>query len=108
MLYCKYKKFIKIFKYIKRLRSTGSLEFNLENKFGDDAKEAVSILKAKGGLYNYNMMSFDLAKDDAKIDAAILEYKEKASELFWGFIKWVIGTGIAIAGLYIAYLSFVK
>jgi hypothetical protein len=37
-----------------------------------------------------------------------MEYEDKCSSLFWSFIKWTIGTGIAVAGLIITYLSFVQ
>lgn len=82
------------------------LEWKLEDKYGDSAKEAISILRAKGGITQYSM--FDECKNTAKIDAIILEYTDKCSSMFWGFLKWTIGTGIAVAGLFITYLSFVK
>ena len=82
------------------------LEWTLEDKYGDIANEAVSLLRAKGGLTKYSI--FDECKNTAIIDAVILEYKDKCSSMFWGFLRWIIGTGIAVAGLYIAYLSFVK
>lgn len=103
MLYFKYRKFVRIFDYVKRLNRMEHLDFILEQKFGKDAKEAISILKARGGLYMFNIMSFSLAKDEAKIDAAILEYNEKSSAMFWGFVKWTIGTAIAIVGAWFAY-----
>lgn len=106
MLYFKYRKFIKIFETIQQANNIEHLEWKLEDKFGDSAKEAVSILRAKGGIIKYSM--FNECKNNANIDAIILEYKDKCSSMFWGFLKWTIGTGIAAAGLYITYLSFGK
>lgn len=106
MLYFKYRKFIKIFKTIQNVNNLEHLEWKLEDKFGDSAKEAVSILRAKGGITPYGL--FQECKNTAIIDAAILEYKDKCSSMFWGFVKWTIGTVIAVAGLFIAYLSFIK
>lgn len=106
MLYFKYKKFIKIYKTIKKMNNVEHLEWKLEDKYGDISKEAVSFLRAKGGLTNIGL--FHQGKDVANIDALIIELEDKCSGMFWEFVKWSIGTGIAIAGLYIAYLSFVK
>lgn len=106
MLYFKYKKFIKIFKIVKKANNTEKMQWRLEEKYGDVANEAISLLKAKGivgynGLYNEYV-------DCSKIDAIILEYEAKRSSMFWGFLKWVIGTLLTIAGLVIAYLSLNK
>lgn len=106
MLYFKYKKFIKIYKTIKKMNNVEHLEWELEEKYGNIAKEAVSVLRAKGGITNIGLFHQD--KNVASIDALILELEDKCSAMFWEFLKWTIGTGIAIAGLYIAYLSFVK
>jgi len=81
-------------------------EWTLEEKYGEIAQEAISIMMAKGGITEYGL--FHKGKNESNIDALILEYEDKCSALFWEFVKWTIGTVIAIAGLYIAYLSFVK
>lgn len=107
ILYFKYKKFIKIFKYIKERGNTERLDWILEDKYGTDAEEALSLLMAKGGLTKHLMSSL-YETHSAKMDEIILEYEDKCSNMFWSFIKWTIGTGIAVAGLIIAYLSFVK
>lgn len=106
MLYFKYRKFIKIFKHIKKMNNMEHFEWALEEKYGDIAQEAISILMAKGGITEYGL--FHKGKNESNIDALILEYEDKCSAIFWEFVKWTIGTVIAIAGLYIAYLSFVK
>lgn len=80
-------------------------EWALEEKYGEIAKEAISILWAKGGLTSCGL--FHRAKNESNIDALILEYEDKCSAMFWEFVKWTVGTIIAIAGLYIAYLSLV-
>ena len=107
MLYCKYKNFIKIFKFIKDRGNTERLDWILEEKFGNIAEEALSILKSKGGVSQHMMSSF-YETHSSRIDEIILEYEDKCSAMFWEFVKWAIGTVIAVAGLYIAYLSFVK
>lgn len=81
-------------------------EWALEKKFGKISQEAISIMMAKGGIRECGL--FHKAKNESSIDALILEYEDKCSAMFWEFVKWTIGTMIAIAGLYIAYLSFVK
>ena len=106
MLYFKYKRFIKIFKTIKKVKNTDRLEWRLEEKYGSISREAISILRAKNvfisvGIFHENV-------DSSKSDAIILEYEDRCSSMFWGFMKWTIGTMIAIAGLYFAYLSLVK
>ena len=106
MLYFKYKKFIKIFKYVKKMNDYERLEWTLEDKYGDIANEAVSILNAKGGLKQGNC--FQYYPIFSQIDAIILEYEDKCSSMFWNFVKWLLGTAIAVAGLIIAYLSFVN
>lgn len=106
MLYYKYRKFIKIYKTIKKMDNMEHLEWRLEEKYGSIAKEAISILKAKGGITEYGL--FHQGKDVGRIDALILEYEDKCSAMLWEFVKWTIGTVIAVAGLYIAYLSFVN
>ena len=58
ILYFKYKKFIKIFKYIKKRGNTERLDWILEEKYGADAEEALSLLMAKGGLTKHFMSSF--------------------------------------------------
>lgn len=107
MLYFKYKKFIKIFKYIKKRGNIEHLDWILEEKYGKDAEEALSVLTAKGGITRHFMSSL-YEPQSAKMNEIILEYEDKCSAMFWEFVKWTIGTVIAIAGLYIAYLSFVK
>ena len=104
MLYYKYKKFIKIFKIVKRANNTEHIQWKLEEKYGDVANEAISILKAKG-VVGYVGLNHEYV-DSSKMDAVILEYKEKCSSKFWGCIKWVIGTLLTIAGLIIGFLSF--
>lgn len=106
MLYFKYRKFITIFKYIQRRNSLEHFEWDLEDIYGPVSKEAVSILRAKGGIIPCGI--FNETKNKARLDTIILEYEDKCSTAFWGFVKWTIGTVIAIAGLFIAYLSFVK
>ena len=106
MLYFKYRKFITIFKYIQKRNNLEHLEWDLEEKYGTDAKEAVSILRAKGGIIPCGI--FYETKNTARLDTIVLEYEDKCSSAFWGFVKWTIGTIIAIAGLIIAYLSFAK
>ncbi len=106
MLYCKYRKFIKIFKTIQNANDLYHLDWKLEEKYGKNAQEAFSILRAKGGINQYNL--YNENKNTANIDTIILEYEDKCSSMLWGFLKWTIGTLIAIAGLIIAYLSFVK
>ena len=106
MLYFKYRKFIKIFKYIKKMNNIEHFEWTLKEKYGEIAQEAISILMAKGGITEYGL--FHKGRNESNIDALILEYEDKCSAIFWEFVKWTIGTVIAIAGLYIAYLSFVK
>lgn len=106
MLYFKYKKFIKIFKFVKKLKELNHIDFELEEKYGHRAEEALSILKAKGGIvkagYFYDRLNSD------KMDAIILEYEERCSSMFWGFVKWAIGTSLSIGGLVVAYMSFAK
>ena len=82
------------------------LDWKLEDRYGNLGKEALSILRSKGGIIYYNI--FNECKNAAKIDDIILEYEYKCSSMFWGFLKWSIGTIIAVAGLAIAYLSFLK
>lgn len=82
------------------------LDWKLEEKYGPIAKEAISILRAKGGLNEFGL--FHESKNTSSLDALILEYEDKCSAMFWEFVKWTIGTAIAVAGLCIAYLSFVK
>ena len=106
MLYFKYRKFIKIFKTIKKVNNIDHIQWRLEEKYGNIANEALSILRANGvfidvGLFHENV-------NNAKMDAIILEYEERCSSMFWGFLKWTIGTIIAIAGLCLAYLTFTK
>ena len=88
------------------MNNVENLEWKLEDKYGTIANEAVSILRAKGGITQYSM--FHESKNSANLDAIILEYEDKCSSMFWGFVKWTIGTVIAVAGLFIAYLSFIK
>ena len=106
MLFFKYKKFIKIFKTVKKMNNIEHLDWTLEEKYGSIAYEAISILRAKGVITEYGL--FNQSKNTPRLDALILEYEDKCSSLFWGFVKWSIGTIIAVASLYIAYLSFVK
>ena len=106
MLYYKYKKFIKIFKIVKRANNTEHIQWKLEEKYGDVANEAISILKAKG-VVGYVGLNHEYV-DSSKIDAIILEYEAKRSSMFWGFLKWVIGTLLTIVGLVIAFLSLNK
>lgn len=106
MLFFKYKKFIKIFKTVKKMNNIEHLDWTLEEKYGNIAYEAISILRAKGVITEYGL--FHQSKNSPRLDALILEYEDKCSSLFWGFVKWSIGTIIAVASLYIAYLSFVK
>lgn len=80
-------------------------EWALEEKYGEIAKEAISILWAKGGITSYGLFHRD--KNTSNIDALILEYEDKCSAMFWEFVKWTLGTMIAIVGLYFAYLSLV-
>lgn len=104
MLYFRYRRYIKVFKRIKNANNVNGIDIFPEDRFGKDVSDAISILKTNGGLYNYGLHS-NLAKDGAKIDATILEYEEKCSRILWGIVKWAIGTAIAIAGLFFAYLS---
>lgn len=106
MQYFKYRKFIKIFNYIKKVNNLDHIEWQLEEKYGSIAKEALSILRAKGVFVNVGLFHENV--NNAKMDAIILEYEDRCSSMFWGFLKWTIGTVIAIAGLYIAYLTFTK
>ncbi len=106
MLYFKYRKFIKIFKTIKHVNNVDHIEWRLEDKYGSVASEALSILRAKGVLVNVGL--FHEKTNDAKMDAIILQYEDRCSSMFWGFLKWTIGTIIAIAGLYFAYLTLTK
>ena len=104
MLYFKYKKFIKIFKIVKKANNTEHIQWRLEEKYGDIANEAISILKAKGVVGSVGF-SHEYV-DSSKIDAIILEYEAKRSSMLWSFVKWVIGTILTVLGLIIAYLSF--
>ena len=106
MLYFKYRKFIKIFKTIRKVNNIDNLEWRLEQKYGSIANEAVSILRAKGVFVNVGVFHENV--NYAKMDAIILEYEDRCSSMFWGFLKWTIGTVIAIAGLCFAYLTFTK
>ena len=106
MLYFKYKKFIKIFKFVKRFKKLDNIEFKLEEKYGHDAEEALSILRAKGAFVCIGILHEGI--DSAKIDAIILEYEERCSSMFWGFVKWAFATLLSIGGLVVTYLSFVK
>lgn len=107
MIYFKYRKFIRIFKYIQKMNNLEHLDWQLEERFGVVSKEAFAILEARGGLHRQGIYSY-WNRDNSIIESLITEYNEKCSSMFWEFVKWTIGTGIAIAGLYIAYLSFVK
>ena len=69
-------------------------------------EEALSILKAKGAFVCIGVLHEGI--DSAKIDAIILEYEERCSSMFWGFVKWTIGTSLSIGGLVVAYMSFAK
>lgn len=106
MLYFKYRKFLKIFRTVKKTNNVEHLDWKLEEKYGAIAKEAISILRVKRGLTEVGL--FHETKNITNIDALILEYEDKCSSMFWEFIKWTVGTVIAAAGLYIAYLSFIK
>ena len=106
MLYFKYRNFIKIFKAIKKDNNVDNIEWRLEDKYGSIANEALSILRAKGVFVNVGLFHENV--NNAKMDAIILEYEDRCSSMFWGFMKWTIGTVIAAAGVYIAYLSFIK
>ena len=106
MLYFKYKKYIKIFKTIKKVNNLDHIEWRLEEKYGSTASEALSILRAKGALVNVGV--FHESANTARMDATISEYEDKCSSMFWVGFRWTIGTVIAIAGLVIAYLSFLK
>lgn len=106
MLYFKYKKFIKIFKTIKKANNLDHIEWRLEEKYGSISKEALSILRAKGVFVNVGMFHENV--NTAQMDAVILEYEDKCSSMFWSCVKWVIGTLLSVAGLIIAYLTFVK
>ncbi len=106
MLYLKYKKFIKLFKIIKKKNDIEGIAFDLEEKYGHRAEEALSILRAKNVIvkegYFYDRLNSD------KMDAIILEYEERCSSMFWGFVKWTIATSLSIGGLVVTYLSFAK
>ena len=106
MLYFKYKKFIKLFKIIKRKNDIEGIAFDLEEKYGKIAEEAISILRAKGGIVKAGYI-FDRMNSD-KMDAIILEYEERCSSMFWGCVKWTIGTSLSVGGLVVAYMSFAK
>ena len=106
MLYFKYRKFIKIFKTLKKVNNLDHIEWRLEEKYGSIANEALSILRAKSVFVNVGLFHENV--NYAKMDAIILEYEERCSSMFWGFLKWTIGTIIAIAGLCFAYLTFTK
>lgn len=104
MIYFKYRRYIKNFKKIRNANNVNGIDVFPEEKFGKDMSDAISILKANGGLYNYGLYS-NLAKDNAKIDAIIFDYEEKCSSLLWGIVKWIIGTIIAIVGLFFACIK---
>ena len=106
MLYFKYKKFIKLFKIIKRKNDIEGIAFDLEEKYGKIAEEAISILRAKGVIVNLSLWHESL--NSYKMDAIILEYEERCSSMFWGFVKWTIATLLSIGGLVVTYLSFAK
>ena len=106
MLYFKYRKFIKIFKTVKKVNNIDHIEWRLEEKYGNTANEALSILRAKGVFENVGFFHENV--NTAKMDAILLEYEDRCSSMFWGFFKWTIGTVIAIAGLWFAYLTFTK
>ena len=106
MLYFKYSKFIKIFKTIKKANNLDHIRWRLEEKYGNIANEALSILRAKGVFVNAGLFHENV--NNSMMDATILEYEDRCSSMFWGFLKWTIGTVIAIAGLYIAYLRLTK
>lgn len=106
MLYFRYKKFVKIFKIVKKANNIEHIEWKLEEKYGNDAKDAISILRAEGavgyvGLYHECVNS-------VKMDTLILEYEAKCSSIFWGCVKWMIGTTLTVMGLLIAYSSLSK
>ncbi len=103
MLYFRYKKFIDIFKIVKRTNNTEHIQWKLEEKYGNNAKDAISILKAKGVLTHVGL--FQESIDSSKMDSLILEYEEKRSSMFWSFTKWVLGTTLTILGLLIAFFS---
>ena len=106
MLYFKYSKFIKIFKTIKKANNLDHIQWRLEEKYGNIANEALSILRAKGVFVNAGLFHENV--NNSMMDATILAYEDRCSSMFWGFLKWTIGTVIAIAGLYIAYLRLTK
>ena len=106
MLYFKYSKFIKIFKTIKKANTLDHIQWRLEEKYGNIANEALSILRAKGVFVNAGLFHENV--NNSMMDATILEHEDRRSSMFWGFLKWTIGTVIAIAGLYIAYLRLTK
>lgn len=106
MLYFKYRKFVKIFKTVKKVNNLDHIEWRLEEKYGSIANEALSTLRTKGVFVNVGLFHENV--NNAKMDTIILEYEERCSSMFWGFLKWTIGTIIAIAGLCLAYLTFTK
>lgn len=103
MLYFKYRKFLKIFRTVKKMNNVEHLDWKLEEKYGPIAKEAISILRAKGGLVPVGILHE--SKNTTSLDALILEYEDKCSSMLWGCIKWGIGTLIAGISLYFAYSS---
>ena len=88
MLYFKYRKFVKIFKVIKKVNNIDHIQWRLEEKYGNIANEALSILRVKGVFVNVGLFHENV--NNSMMDAIILEYEDRCSSMFWGFLKWYL------------------
>ena len=86
MRYLAYRKYIKVFRYIRE-KEDFYKGFNLEERFGKRGKEAKSILESREGIVN--CISW-WKKNYAIIDNVIIEYEDKKSQIFWTAVGIII------------------
>lgn len=86
MWYLVYRKYIKVFRYIRE-KEDFYKGFDLEEKFGKRGKEAKSILESRGGLI-WHFPCWE--KNYAIIDNVIIEYEDKKSQIFWTAVGIII------------------
>lgn len=87
MRYFVYKKYIKVFRYIRN-QDNFYKGFVLEDKFGKRGVEAKSILESRGGIIN-RINSWD--KNLCVIDLIIIEYENKLSQMRFNGVSIIIG-----------------
>ena len=85
MRYFVYRRYIKVFRYIRNHDNDKISE--VEGKFGKRGEEALSILESRGGIIN-KFTFWD--KSNCVIDNIISEYKDKKNQTFWTAISIII------------------